>query len=327
VSPSEKTRVPAATVEAAPDFASYYGRPILKQPTWKVPDVPLYLFSGGLAGASAVLAELAARTGRPSLSRVARLGAAGGAVAGAGLLVHDLGRPARFLHMLRMLKPTSPLSVGTWILSPFSALGVAAAASAVTGIAPPLGRVAGLGAAALGGPMTTYTAVLLSNTAIPAWHEARREMPIVFAGSALAAAGGLGMLGAPIREIGPAVRLGVLGAAVELTATAVLERRLGFIGEHYRRGRAGVWMRAARASSAAGILGALLGRRHRPVAVAAGAALLAGSAATRFGVFEAGRASAADPRDVIVPQRARDERRQAASPAPGAAETSRTADG
>jgi hypothetical protein len=325
VSPREKTTVPAATVEAAPDFASYYGHPILKQPTWKVPDVPLYLFSGGLAGASAVLAELAARTGRPGLSGVARLGAAGGAVVGAGLLVHDLGRPTRFLHMLRMLKPTSPLSVGTWILSPFATLGVVAAASAVTGRAPTLGRAAGLGAAALGGPMTTYTAVLLSNTAIPAWHEAQREMPIVFAGSALAAAGGLGMLGAPIREIGPAVRLGVLGAAVELTATAVLERRLGFIGEHYRRGRAGAWMRAARASSAAGILGALLGR-HRPVAVAAGAALLVGSAATRFGVFEAGRASAADPRDVIVPQRERDERRQAASAATATAEPSRSTD-
>jgi hypothetical protein len=305
MSPREKTTVPAVTVETAPDFTSYYGRPILKQPVWKSPDVPLYLFSGGLAGASAVLAELAAATGRPGLSRVARLGASGGALAGVGLLIHDLGRPARFLHMLRMLKPTSPLSIGSWILSPFSALSVAAAASSVTGIGPPLGRAAGLGAAALGGPMTTYTAVLLTNTAIPAWHEAHREMPIVFAGSALAAAGGLGMLGAPTGEIGPAVRLGILGAAVELTATAVLKRRLGFIGEHYRSGRAGAWMRAARALSAAGIIGGLLGRRHRLVASTAGAALLAGSAATRFGVFEAGRASAADPRDVIVPQRAR----------------------
>ena len=321
MSPREKTRVPPATVEEAPDFASYYGRPILKQPTWKVPDVPLYLFSGGMAGASAVLAELAALTGRSRLSRVGRLGAAGGALVGAGLLVHDLGRPARFLHMLRMLKPTSPLSVGTWILSPFSALSVVAAASSVTGIAPSLGRAAGLGAAALGGPMTTYTAVLLSNTAIPAWHDARREMPIVFAGSALAAAGGLGMIGAPGGEIGPAVRIGVLGAAVELTATAVLERRLGFIGEHYRRGRAGSWMRAARAASAVGVLGALLRGRRRPVAVAAGAALLAGSVATRFGVFEAGRASAADPRDVIVPQPAQAERR------PSPAASSRTTEG
>lgn len=301
----EKLAVPPATVEPAPDFDSYYGRPILKQPTWKVPDVPLYLFSGGLAGASAVLAELAAATGRPALSRVARFGAAGGALAGTGLLIHDLGRPTRFLHMLRVIKPTSPLSIGTWILSPFSALSLAAAASTLTGIAPVLGRVAGVGAAALGGPMTTYTAVLLTNTAIPAWHDAHREMPIVFAGSALAAAGGLAMVGSPTGENTPAVRLGILGAAVELTAAAVLRRRLGFIGEHYHTGRAGAWMRGARALSAAGILGGLLGHRVRGMSAAAGAALLAGSVATRFGVFEAGRASAADPRDVIVPQRAR----------------------
>ena len=32
------------------EFTSYYGRPILKAPVWKQPDVPLYLFLGGLAG-------------------------------------------------------------------------------------------------------------------------------------------------------------------------------------------------------------------------------------------------------------------------------------
>lgn len=324
MSPREKTAVPTATVEAAPDFVSYYGRPILKQPTWKVPDVPLYLFSGGLAGASAVLAELAAATGRPALCRVARLGAAGGALAGAGLLVHDLGRPARFLHMLRMIKPTSPLSVGTWILSPFAALSAAAAASSLTGIAPALGRAAGLGAAALGGPMTTYTAVLLTNTAIPAWHEAHREMPLVFAGSAVAAAGALGMLGTPAAQAAPAVRLGIVGAAVELAASDVTRRRLGFIGEHYRTGRAGAWMRAARALSVAGILGALVGHRSRLGTAAAGTALLAGSVATRFGVFEAGRASAADPRDVIVPQRARLDHRSECRKATVAAQLDRT---
>jgi formate-dependent nitrite reductase membrane component NrfD len=122
------------------DFRSYYGRPVLNRPTWKNPDVPAYFFSGGLAGASAVLAELAAATGRPGLARIARLGAAGGALAGAGLLVHDLGRPARFLNMLRMVKFTSPLSVGSWILAPFSGLTALAAASEMSGFAPGLRR-------------------------------------------------------------------------------------------------------------------------------------------------------------------------------------------
>jgi DMSO reductase anchor subunit len=305
VSPREQVAVPPAQVEPAPDFRSYYGRPILKQPTWKSPDIPAYLFSGGLAGASAVLAELAAATDRPGLRRAARLGAAGGALAGVGLLIHDLGRPARFLNMLRMLKVTSPLSVGTWILSPFSALATVAAASELTGVAAPLGRAAGVGAAVLGGPMTTYTAVLVSDTAIPAWHDAYRELPLVFGASAVSAAGGLGLLAAPVAENGPAARLGAVGAGVELAAGAAMERRLGAVGEKYRTGRAARWMRAARALSAAGIAGALVGRRHRTVSAVSGLALLAGSLATRFGVFEAGRASAADPRDVVEPQRER----------------------
>ncbi|MDN5749482.1 MAG: polysulfide reductase, partial [Pseudonocardia sp.] len=126
-----------------------------------------------------------------------------------------------------------------------------------------------------------------------------------FAASALSAAGGLGLLGAGVGENAPAARLGAAAAAVELAAAAVMERRLGPIGEKYRTGRAGRWMRAARALSAAGAAGALVGRRHRGVAAASGLALLLGSMATRFGVFHAGRASAADPRDVIVPQRER----------------------
>lgn len=301
----EQLTVPPAQVAPAPDFQSYYGRPILKQPTWKTPDVPIYLFSGGLAGASAVLAEFAAATRRPGLTRTARLGAAAGALAGVGFLIHDLGRPARFLHMLRMIKITSPLSVGTWILSPFSALSAAAAVSQLTGIAPRLGRAAGAAAAVLGGPMTTYTAVLLADTAVPAWHDAHRELPVVFAGSAMAAAGGLGLAGAAVAENAPAARLSVLGAGVELVAGAIMERRLGMVGERYRTGRPGRWMRASRVLSTLGLVGALAGRRNRTVSAVSGLALLAGSLATRFGVFEAGKASAADPRDVIVPQRAR----------------------
>jgi Polysulphide reductase, NrfD len=294
------------------DFRSYYGKPVLNRPTWKNPDVPAYLFTGGMAGASSVIAELAAATGRPGLTRVARLGAAGGALAGAALLVHDLGRPARFLNMLRMFKVTSPLSVGSWILAPFSGLTALAAASELSGYAPALGRAAGVGAAVLGGPMTTYTAVLISNTAVPAWHEAHRDLPVVFAASAVAAGGALGLAGAGADENAPAARLAVLGAAAELTASTAMERRLGPLATRYTTGRAGRWRQAARALTATGAVGALLGRRHRPVAVASGLAVLAGSLATRFAVFHAGLASAADPADTVVPQRQRlDERERA----------------
>ncbi|QYN32874.1 polysulfide reductase NrfD [Pseudonocardia sp. DSM 110487] len=291
---------------------SYYGKPVLNRPTWKNPDVPAYLFCGGTAGASAVIAELAAATGRPALTRVARLGAAGGALAGAGLLVHDLGRPARFLNMLRMFKVTSPLSVGSWILAPFSGLTALAAASELSGVAPRLGRAAGVGAAALGGPMTTYTAVLISNTAVPAWHEAHRDLPIVFASSAVAAGGALGLAGVGADENGPVARLAVIGAAAELAASEVMERRLGQLGARYTTGRAGRWRQAARVLTAAGAVGALVGRRRRPIAVVSGLAVLAGSLATRFAVFHAGLASAADPADTVVPQRHRlDDRERA----------------
>jgi hypothetical protein len=296
------------------EFESYYGRQILKTPTWKTPDVPLYLFLGGLAGAPAVLAEGAAATGRPDLERVARLAAAGGATAGTVALVHDLGRPERFLHMLRVFKPTSPLSVGSYILAPFSTFAGAAAASQLTGRLPRLGRLAGLGAAAFGPPLATYTAALIGNTAVPAWHEAHRELPFIFGGSGATAAGGLAMVFTPVAQAGPARRMAVAGAALEIVAAERLLDRLGLVGEPYRTGRPGRLMSVSRTTTAvAAGATVLLGRRSRVVSAVAGAACVAASVMTRFGIFEAGLASARDPKYVVVPQRERLAARQRAS--------------
>ncbi len=296
------------------DFESYYGRPILKKPTWKDPDVPAYLFLGGLAGASAVLAEGAALTGRPALERVARLGAAAGAGLGTVALVHDLGRPERFLHMLRVLKPTSPLSVGSWILAPFTGLAAAAAGSNVTGLVPRVGRLAGVGAAALGPGLATYTAALISNTAVPAWHEGYREMPFIFAGSGATAAGGLAIVFTPTAQAGPARRMLATGAVMELVAAETLTRRVGLMAEPYRTGRPGTLMRTARVVTAvAGGAALLAGGRSRTVSVLAGAACVAASAMTRFGIFRAGVASALDPKYTVLPQKERIRERQEAA--------------
>lgn len=296
-----------------PTFESYYGRPILKEPTWKTPDVPIYLWVGGVAGGSALLAEGAALRGLPGLERVTRLTAAGGAVVGTVALVHDLGRPERFLHMLRVFKPTSPLSVGSYILAPFSSFAGAAAASHVTGVAPRLGRLAGLGAAVFGPPLATYTAALLANTAIPVWHEAHRELPFVFGGSAAAAAGGTAMLLAPVTESGPAVRMAAVGALTELGVSTVMEHRLGMLAEPYGQGLPGRLTRLSRALTVAG-LGLGAASRGRPWARRlAGASYAAGSLALRFAVFEAGRASARDPKYVVVPQRERIRAREEAA--------------
>ncbi|MET7399059.1 NrfD/PsrC family molybdoenzyme membrane anchor subunit, partial [Dactylosporangium sp. NPDC005572] len=107
---------------------SYYGRPILKVPVWKH-DIPAYLFTGGLAAGSALLAAGADLTGRPVTRRAARAAAVAALGASTYFLVNDLGRPERFHHMLRVAKPTSPMSVGTWLLTAFGgAAGLAAAA-------------------------------------------------------------------------------------------------------------------------------------------------------------------------------------------------------
>jgi hypothetical protein len=298
------------------EFESYYGRQIIKTPTWKTPDVPLYLFLGGMAGASAVLAEGAALTGNTSLERVTRVVAAGGAGVGTVFLVHDLGRPERFLNMLRVFKPTSPLSVGSFILAPFASLASAAAASQVTGRLPRLGRLAGVGAAFFGPPLVTYTAALLANTAVPAWHEAHRELPFVFAGSAASAAGGMAMLLIPAAGNPPARHMAIAGAAVELVAAELLRKRLGMLAEPYEQGRSGALMKTATRLTAGAAVVSAIGRRSRVVSAACGATYVVASALTRFGVFEAGLASARDPKYTVIPQRERLRARQTADHAP-----------
>jgi formate-dependent nitrite reductase membrane component NrfD len=258
-----------------------------------------------MAGSSAVMAALADATGRPGLRRAGRLAAGLGSAASMAALIHDLGRPERFLNMLRVAKPTSPLSVGSWILAPFGTLSAAAAASEVSGVAPWAGRVAGAGAAVLGPAMAVYTAVLFANTAVPAWNEAYRELPFVFAGGAMASGGAMALITTPIAETGPARRMTLVGSVVELAAASAVERRHGLVSEPYRTGRAGVLLRASRALTGAGVLGAVLGRRNRAVSATAGALVSAGAICARFGIFEAGKASAADPKYTVVPQRAR----------------------
>ncbi|MEU4772096.1 NrfD/PsrC family molybdoenzyme membrane anchor subunit [Micromonospora sp. NPDC023644] len=306
------------------EFTSYYGRPILKAPVWKW-DIAAYLFTGGLAAGSSLLAAGGQLTGRPALRRAGRVASLAAVTASTVFLIKDLGRPARFHHMLRVAKPTSPMSVGTWILSAFGpAAGIAAVAEGapwlperglpglVRRVLPPVGHAAGLAAAATAPALATYTGVLLADTAVPSWHEAYAELPTIFAGSALASGAGVGLIAAPTAQAGPARRMAVAGAALELYGAHRVETRLGLLSEPYRTGRAGRLLRAGRALTAVGVAGALLGRRSRALSALSGAALLGASVATRFGIFEGGVASAKDPKYTVVPQRERLDRRRAA---------------
>lgn len=285
--------------------SSYYGLPVLKEPVWRSPEVPGYLFLGGLASASSLLAAFAQASGNRELARVSKVGAAAAIGLSGVALVTDLGRPKRFLNMLRVFKVTSPMSVGSWLIASYGPLAAAAAASAVTGKLPRAGAAATAAAAALGAGVGTYTAALICDTAVPAWHDGHREMPYVFAGSAATAAGGLGMLAVTPRSAAPAVRFAVLGAATELTAKSMLLRRLEDGAKPYQEGRAGKLMEAGEVLTAAGLAGAVLAGRDRTATALSGLALLAASALTRFGVFEAGRASARDPAYTVQPQRQR----------------------
>ncbi len=296
----EQPMVPDAT------FTSYYGLPVLNAPVWKAPDIAGYFFCGGVAGTASVLAAGADLTGRPALARAAKVGAASAISVGMAGLIHDLGRPARFLNMLRVFKPTSPMSVGSWLVAAYAPASVVAAASAVTGRMRPVGALATASAALIGPAVATYTGALVADTAVPAWHDAHRELPYLFVASGAAGAAGLSMFAAPPAETAPARRTAVLAAAADVAISQLMEQRLGMVGEPYSTGKGGSYMRAARALTIGGAVGgALLGRRSRLVSRAAGLALLAGSLCTKLGVFEAGVASARDPRYTVQPQRER----------------------
>ena len=226
-------------------------------------------------------------------------------------LIHDLGRPERFLHMLRVFKPTSPLSVGSYILAPF---GAAAAGSdgggGAAGLVPAAKRFGGVVAGLFGGPLATYTGVLLANTAVPSWHAVHNELPFVFGGSGMAAGGGITMAFTPVAEAGPSRKMAVTGAAIELALMHRVEHEHGIVSEPYRIGKAGKFLNAAKHVHRGRRRAHRAGRSHSAGRIASGTLLAAGSLLTRFGVFEAGLASAKDPKYTVIPQRERMAARQ-----------------
>lgn len=288
------------------EVRSYYGRPVLKEPTWTW-EIPWYFFFGGLAGASSVLSLTARVAGNDALARRAMLVALGGATVSPVLLIMDLGRPERFYNMLRVVKPTSPMSLGTWVLSAFGTSTGAAVAGDVLGVFPRLRRALEFTSALLGPALSAYTAVLITDTSIPVWHEARRELPLVFVASSAASAGAAAAMLTSATEAAPARRLAVGGAIAELGTTGLMKRRLGsFLAEPYERDEAGRFDKLSKVCTGAGAaLMALSGRKSRAGAFAGGALILAGSALTRWAVFRAGFQSARDPRYTVMPQRER----------------------
>jgi len=111
--------------------------------------------------------------------------------------------------------------------------------------------------------------------------------------------------GARPGETTPARNLALVGAVMETAAFERMEHRIGLVAEPYCQGRSGMYITAGKALAVLGAAGAALSRRSPLAAALSGAALIAASAATRWGIFHAGVASAADPKYTVVPQRQR----------------------
>ena len=198
----------------------------------------------------------ASRPQRDAAKRVA----ASSAVVSLGLLVHDLGKPSRFLNMMRVFKPTSPMSVGSWVLAGYVPAAIASNLPGA-GMWRRVSIPATCVAAALGPVVASYTAVLIGDTAIPAWHDAADQLPTAFVSSAAMAAGGASLALAPVSQLTPARRFGVVGAVVELVALERMRRRLGIAADAYRRPGPHRLMRAGQVLAIAGAVGTVVGRR------------------------------------------------------------------
>jgi formate-dependent nitrite reductase membrane component NrfD len=303
--PGGTTEWRGSITERGTTMTSYYGRPIVKEPVWN-PEIPFYFFTGGVAGASAALSLVARIAGNERLAKTTLYAGAVADIVSPILLVKDLGRPERFLNMLRVFKPTSPMSVGSWILFVSAGASSTAAALELLGILKPV-KVAAEAVSALSGPpLATYTGALVANTAIPVWSEARDELPWLFGASAVASAGAAAAILTPAGAAGPARRATVAAAGVELALMQAMEARLGLVGEVYGQGSAGRLNKVSKACTIAGAaLMARAGKRSRLAAAGGGALVLAGGLALRWSVFRAGFQSARDPRYTVIPQKER----------------------
>ncbi|HEX6880048.1 MAG TPA: NrfD/PsrC family molybdoenzyme membrane anchor subunit [Terriglobales bacterium] len=290
---------------ASPE-SGYYGIPLLKQPQWN-PAIPIYFFVGGASGACAVIGAIANWTHRnPKVARDARMVAAVGAILSSGLLISDLGRPSRFLNMLRVIKLQSPMSVGAWVLAGFGTFsGAAAAAQILTdrfgfGAFRIIGNVAEGFSVLFGLPFSNYTGVLIGATVIPVWNHNVRSLPFHFGMSGLNA--GVSILELLGNDTSPALnRIGLLAAAAETFEGFELEvKRDPIVNEPLKRGVSG-WI-----TRAGGVLSGPLplalritaefvsphrARRLRRIAASSS---IAGSLLTRIGWVRAGHASAKD---------------------------------
>jgi len=284
-------------------LTTYYDRPVLKPPVW-IWSVPAYFFVGGVAGAAMTMGLCAQLFGgdrlRPFDEKCRWIGAVGGGI-GTALLIADLGRKTRFLAMLRVFRPTSPMSVGSWVLALATPLSAGSAMlTRSRGLLPYVGVAAGSGAGVLGMPLATYTAVLLANSAVPFWLSTRNSLPLLFgasSGSGLAAV--LELMPLSDREHTIARRFGIAARTADVLATRLVERDAydnPQVGRVLHEGVSGALWKAAKVLTLSALVLAAVPGKSTTRRRVAGTLGVLGGFALRFGVFHAGKASALDPR-------------------------------
>lgn len=286
----------------------YYGLPVLKAPVWTW-EIPLYFFVGGIAGISACLALVAQLSGsEASLIRSALWVALIGAAICPVFLIADLGRPGRFLAMLRVAKIQSPMSVGVWTLVAFSgctSVGLLAEELIVRGHGNEL--IVGLNwagectAALTGLLLAAYTGVLIGATANPVWSHNRHALPAHFLAAALGgAAGVLELLGFLIT---PTQLIGIAAAAIETLLGAHFELSRLPVNAPLHRGKSAIAFRIAGVMAGPGALILRLVSDAASVRRTAAICFLAGTLLSRYAWIWAGRASAQDPEALFQMQR------------------------
>ncbi|MBB4018271.1 formate-dependent nitrite reductase membrane component NrfD [Chelatococcus caeni] len=317
-----RTRSPAAGGPSLPARhgryrgETYYDRPALKAAHWDW-TVSSYIFLTGLAGAAQAIAAIGQALDRDryrGVLRNARFLSSIGSAVGAGLLIADLKTPKRFYNMLRILRPTSPMSFGSYIFGAFGGLSWLSALGELRSGRGRLARlvrrsadVAQVGAGLTGAGASTYTAALMASTSTPFWAAAPRWLGLQFATSAVASAAATLSLaerwGGRTDNSRRLDRLAALATAAHLVASLGARRQrhdkgLDEVSEspQGRRLELGDLVIGGAVPLAAYALHRLTRERAPALSVVGSLAVIAGGFLLRHGTMNAGHASARKPR-------------------------------